>query len=520
MGLVSALQNAVAGLVRRRGQRAAELEAADTLRLQVYARNLLAYSGFRVTNLATSRYISANLMQRHTLPRLRYNFSRPIVNLAAGWMAADPLKWEVKDNPDAREAAEQIWTRSGAEGALLRAAFASVLLGDVAAVAAEDDAGLPRIEFLDPAICFPTFDPSDYQQLKSLEVRYEGIADDGAPVLISEFYGPTERALYHGDALVEQQSYDVLPVVWIRNQELMGWPYGISDLDCVIDLVEEYDHVAGKQTKIIDYHAAPVPVFKGIKASEIEKHANTAYFLPTDGSAEFLEWKGDHPDIDRQLTRIRNALAEMSETPPVAFGQADSGLTSISGVALQILYGPLIGKTRRRQAFWSPPLQRLMWLCLQRAGFDVPLDSVRPVWGKGLPVDGQARVAEEASKVAAELSSRKSAMTALGVEDPDAELKRIVLEEKILQLAGPPPDPSAVAKAAAKGNTPAILEGPASVQVKPLPPGPAAQAFGGADIESSIAELLAVFDRLAEAGNADPAPEGAAEGSDGTAAHS
>ena len=155
-----------------------------------------------------------------------------------------------------------------------------------------------------------------------------------------------------------------------------------------------------------------------------------------------------------QLARIRDGIAEISQVPGVAFGQSDKGVR-ISGVAIQILYGPLISKTHRKQAAWGPALEYLMWRCLNSKGVAVAREAVHVVFASATPVDGQAMVAQMSGKIASRVISRRTAMRDIGIQNPDSELKRIVVEERVLGLSEPVAaierDAVSSAKAGAKG---------------------------------------------------------------------
>lgn len=469
---------------------------ADAVRISQYYRFMRSYEGYSVKGL-----------QGTTVPtdykRLKFNFAFPIINLGAGFLAGKPLQWKIDDNPDATDAAHAIWDRSGSDGLFLEAAMNCGIQGDIVGVVAQDDDGNPKIEFVDAAICFPQFARSDCSKLASLDIAYEALDDNGQRVMIREFYDQASMEVWQGDTMVSRQTYDRIPVAWIRNISIKGVTYGRSDLQGIVDLIEEYDHVASKQTRIIDYYAAPIPVFKGIQppATGQDKTIKTAYYLPPDGDAMFLERKGEQPDVENQLTRMRNAIAEVSQVPAVAFGQADSGLTSISGVALQILYGPLINKTQIKMASWGPNLEYLMWVALTASGYNVPLNAVNVNWTSSLPVDGSAEVADATTKVAGDLNAIRTAMANLGVEDPNGELRKILVEKKLLALAGTgsPANPTAGGQAGQPGQA---GQQPSSGPTAATP----------VDSIASVEQMLSDFDAIVAAeekqgsGNDEPAP--------------
>ncbi len=113
----------------------------------------------------------------------------------------------------------------------------------------------------------------------------------------------------------------MLPAVWIRNSAIKGLPYGISDIDPILELVEEsHDHLASKQTRIVDYYASPNVVFEGLQKPTVqaEKGIGTVFYLPAGGKGYFLEWNGNTPDV--RSPTIRNGISEISQVPAIAFG--------------------------------------------------------------------------------------------------------------------------------------------------------------------------------------------------------
>lgn len=444
-----------------------------TERFQLYAKYLRAYQGFSVRgNLSV-----ATIAQ---WKRVKFNFNKPVVNLSAGFMAGKPISWEVEGDEQATEAAKAIWNRSGSDGLLLEAAKAASIYGEIVMMATQDEDKKSIIEFISPDICTPLFDGGDYSRLIGLEIAYYTTDDLGQRVLRREMYDLGGVEVYLGDNLQERRNYTEMPCVWLRNQCVKGLPFGISDLADVIDLTEEYEHLATKQTEIIDYYAAPTIIFKANKGNSdtITKVTKTVLYVGENGDAHYLEWGGNVPAVELHLDRIRETIAEVSQVPAVAFGKTDAGLTQISGVALQILYGPIISKTNDKRANWTPGMERVMALALQAEGFSgVTMDQVNVLWSDSLPTDVASLVTDEVAKVGAGLSSKRSSMQRLGEENPEGELKKIIVEEKLVGAINPEPLPP-----------------PAAVPVGSIPPPPPEEP----DIEADVAELLEKFDAMLE----------------------
>lgn len=430
--------NGFAGLFGLQNQRRESLLPEED-RFHNYNRFLRAYEGYR-SRLPGSPSTTAQQLALAASQRVRFNFNRPVVNLGAVFLAGKPLQWTVDDNPEATAAANAIWDRSGAERSFLKAARACGIYGDMAGLAVLGADGTPHIEFINPTICTPTFHGSDASQLRMLQIAWKEEDELGREVAYLETYTEDGREVRVDGEVdpAQSQSWERLPARWIRNLSLEGHPYGKSDLQDVADLVEEYDHIMRKRGQILDYYAAPSIIFEGVQKGDLQKDTNTVFYLPPGGKAYFLEWSGSPPDVEEQLTRIREDIGEVSQVPDVAFGKRGSG-TAESGVSLEIRFGPMLAKTDDKRANWGPDLEYLMWLCLQAEGHAVDPGAVNVSWPYPLPLDTEARAREKKTEVDAGLKSHRTAMSEIGVEDPETELLMMATEKQIGTLLTPAP---------------------------------------------------------------------------------
>lgn len=131
-------------------------------------------------------------------------------------------------------------------------------------------------------------------------------------------------------------------------------------------------------------------------------------------------------------------LHDLSETPRTAFG--DSG-RDLSGAALEVEIQPLVQKVQRKRRQWDTALTQRADLMLRMmahhqdmdtSGFGIPT----PIWPQILPSDANAAVRNAVSRVQHGLMSRRSAMSALGEHDPDAELRQMESEPLIKGMFG------------------------------------------------------------------------------------
>jgi len=368
-----------------RKEQAVEVGIGNDQRIAMYGRYMRAYRGIAIRGLTTNVTAMEN-------KRLRFNFNRPVVTLAAAWMAGKPVIWHIDGDKsgEVAEKAKKIWERSGAESSLVEACLLGGILGDmVGSVVWDETNRTAKIEYIDPTLCAPLFDPHNFGKLQRMTIGYETIDSKGKSVVYAEDWFEDRMVATTEGKNPKEYSYDVfggeLPLVWIPNQGVFGQTFGDSELIGIIDLVEEYDHLGDKRTRIVDYYAAPRPVFEGVQKGDVALKDNSVIYLPVGGKAYFLEWSGSGPDIQQQLDCIRAAISEISETPAIAFGQVDSGFSGASGISLRVLYGPLNAKTLRKRATWGPRLERLMQLALRAEGMEVALEDINLQWGDMTP---------------------------------------------------------------------------------------------------------------------------------------
>jgi hypothetical protein len=484
------------------GSNAAQPWVIDGDRFTRYNRHQRAYNGYAIRGTIGTSTVTA---QR----RLRFNLNRTIVDLGAQFLGAAPVNWQVDGDKDAEAAAADIWTRSGSDRLMLEGARSAGILGEIAGIATQDDEGRSRIEFVTADIAHPFFDGADYQQLRALEIRFRRESweafGEAAPREIEHREEFTESGvrIFEDNVEVDSRPTDGIPAVWIRNRAVMGQPWGLSDLEDVTALVEEYDHVASKRTRIIDYYGSPHIIFEGVTkgtSDTVEIGIGTIHFIPAGSKAYFLDWGGNQPDFETHLGRIRDSLSEISQVPAIAFGDADRTGAQISGVALRVLYGPLLAKTRDKQAQWGPALEHLMALCLRAEGHrEINADRVHVHWQDPLPANVKELVEGEVAKVTNDLSSVRSSMQRLGVEDVNGELRKMLVERRIKAIVSPPAVPPGMPPQG--GEPPMLQEGApdgqetASGPPQVIPPAEAPETPDDLSAES-LAELERQFNEM------------------------
>ena len=156
---------------------------------------------------------------------------------------------------------------------------------------------------------------------------------------------------------------------------------------------------------------------------------------------DLLQGGGIRLHVD-YIDLLYRTIHDLTETPRSSFGDNSR---SLSGVALEMELHPLLQKVRRKRLIRTAAYRRrnelILRLLEQKTGVSYAPYRTQLVWGPVLPQDRSRLVADEVASVQAGLRSRRGAMTALGIETPDAEFERWLAEERQRSSVVPPTRP-------------------------------------------------------------------------------
>lgn len=386
------------------------LSNPETLRIANYIRHVRLYNGF------SSR---VNQSQTGQWKKVEYNLAIPIIEAATDFLASSGIKVSVVDDPEATAFCEEYWEQSGGDDAFINRVRSALIKGDAVVMPAvrEEDQQV-YMKWLNPVFCNPVFDVHDMDKVVKLTISYEIKQSDGKKIKYTEVWEDGTISYFEGKELTGTDTYDqalygnCVPVVWIKNDMVDDEVYGRSDLLNVARLIEKYDHLRQKEDRMTDYYMAPNVAFTGVSKSKVEmtKGERTVYFLPEKATAKMLLWDGTAVGVRDTISDVRNAICVVSQTPEVVLQKYD-GIQKdlISGVALKILYQPLLSKTRKKQAVWTVGLAKAFRLCLLTDGMkDIALEDVKITYEDPLPKDEAAEWTTVELKQAAGMSKRFS----------------------------------------------------------------------------------------------------------------
>lgn len=272
---------------------------------------------------------------------------------------------------------------------------------------------------------------------------------------------------YVNDELLDSRPNPLgtIPVVHIANIPVSGSPWGLADIQDIVSLNREYNEKATAVSDIINYHAAPVTVITGAKASQLEKGPKKVWGgLPKDAQVFNLELGTNLAAPMEYLGTIKRAMHELTGVPETALGQQQP-ISNTSGVALAIQYQPLMNRFNLKKIQYGIGFERINELVMLTLAVKEPqtlqynpdtdppfkegqvevLDPSDPItyqththWPAPLPTDVLIKLNEEQMMMGLGLQSKRGALRALGHEEPEeriAEINAELHEDAVEQAA-------------------------------------------------------------------------------------
>jgi hypothetical protein len=319
--------------------------------------------------------------------------------------------------------------------------------------------GRVRILPMNSSFCFPEFHPHDRTRLLRFKQKYRfwGTSLEGTRQVFTYTEILTDDIIeeYVNDELIDSRPnpLGVIPVVHIPNVPVSGSPWGLSDAHDIITINRAYNEISTDVADIINYHASPVTVIVGAKASNLEKGAKKVWGgLPKD--AQVFNLEGGAQGIDgalKYLELLKRSMHELMNIPETALGQVQP-ISNTSGVALSIQYQPLMNRYSQKVAQYGKGLEKINELVMKTLAVKEPqtfiynpdedgpikegqypqLDPNDPVtyinyaqFPQPLPLDKLIILNELQTKLGMGLESKEGALRQLGEEFPEEKLQEI-----------------------------------------------------------------------------------------------
>jgi hypothetical protein len=263
---------------------------------------------------------------------------------------------------------------------------------------------------------------------------------------------------YINDDLIDRRPNPLgrIPIAFTPNISVASSPWGLSDIQDIISLNREFNEKATEVSDIINYHAAPVTVVTGAKASNLEKGPKKVWAIGNkDARVQNLAMETNLSGPLGYMELLKTAMHEMTGVPMNALGQSQP-VSNTSGTALHMTYFPLMQRHSMKSVQYTKLFKAINELIIRTAvvfdpdslaynpqvaalqpkvGQYMLLDPRDPAtyestveWTSPLPMDTLVKLNEVQGLMTMGLESKRGALKAMGSAFPDQKLQEIFSE--------------------------------------------------------------------------------------------
>ncbi|MBD3181043.1 phage portal protein [Candidatus Poribacteria bacterium] len=310
-----------------------------------------------------------------------------------------------------------------------------------------------KVRVLRPDICFPKYRSDDYKEMLYCAVKWfdeEENRENGMPLMSSkkwkaqvfradtvEYYelGESSETEYSEWKLIDVQDniFGFIPIIHIKNT-VDDLDFGVSDLQVMTDLQDALNKTITDMLLAMDNQAFQrMFIFGGQspKGQEISMEPGMITEVPNESGRLEVVPSADMAPFIEVMREIVGQICSVTSIPRVAFSKG-SGVP-ISGYALRLHYIPLERKCMKKKIILKNRFSELNKMIFYAAKLldmgDYTGFNSKIRFTGGLPVDEEARIKVQEMEIRNKLKSRRTVMQERGIEDIDAELDQIRIEE-------------------------------------------------------------------------------------------
>jgi hypothetical protein len=384
---------------------------------------------------------------------VRLNYARVIVDKGVTFLFGKEVNFDVSGDQEQTAPdtwLKGFWKQNRKMSLLQKLALNGGVCGQ-AFLKIKVQAGLPypRLIVLDPETVSVRTAADDIDQVVRYLIQYPSkdartgkpigvrqiIEQDGAHWLITDQVGDLQTLHW---VTVGEETWPWVwpPIMSCQNLPAPNEYWGVSDLEGdIIEAGNAVNFVVSNLLRIIRFHAHPKTWGSGFSDKELRMAVDETIILPNaEAKLQNLEMTSDLESSIEFYKRLKEALHELSRIPEVATGKVENA-GALSGVALEILYQPLIEKTETKRLQYGELISEVNRCGLAMGGFGETQDTELQ-WPEILPKD--PLVERQAALIDKQLGvSNDTLQTKLGY-DPDLERKKKAtqVEELGEQLLG------------------------------------------------------------------------------------
>lgn len=378
--------------------------------------------------------------------KMALNYCKLVADIGADWLASGGFQIACPSgNEKVAQYLGRVWDLNGRDALLQKLASFGSAIGDsflYVTVNQKDADGemLPKEGWttslipINPGFCFPIWNPLRPSEMSSALIQLPLVNEDGIEVLYTLQISAKELTTYHNDTVVSKISnpFGEVNLVHFPNLPAANNQFGTSDISAITSLSDELVQVTNSLRKVIKYYGEPTTVVYGIRVSQLEKGANKVWSgLPEAARVETLEMKGDLKASLDYFKILKASLCELTQIPQMVLDPGEARISNTSGLAMQLMFQPLVEKTRRRRLPFQEGLVRANRLILKAAeysGTSVSELADNPkaryentvTFGSALPKDAQTELDLATKRIASSIWSQAEAIRQVsGVADTE-----------------------------------------------------------------------------------------------------
>lgn len=231
--------------------------------------------------------------------------------------------------------------------------------------------------------------------------------------------------------IFDEREADFVPIIYVPNIIHPTEPYGVSDLEDVLDPQVEYNEKKSDISEIINEQAFSKIWGKNLKPQEIESGYMQMIDIGDEGELIADPRRTNINNLAVEIGAVKSDIFNLSGLNENIFG--GSGVRAVTGRALAVLMQTINNRIKGRQARWTIGLQTLF------KNIFILIENTQGTEGKEL-VDGKYKtdivfpgtllrnITDEINKFNAKLQSQETTMKNIGVPSPKDE-KRLMKKE-------------------------------------------------------------------------------------------
>ncbi len=410
----------------------------------------------------------------YTPAQVPFNYARYIVNKLASWQFEKPIDYNCtsEGSENKAEAIEtdiyEIHKKNLMDFKLLQSAVECNISGGVV-IKLKYDSEAKQIKIFprNRMECFPVYEFDDYENISKVHFvafideetvwkqtySLEKVGDkkvcyiEEAEYKVKEITKPSKVIIEYQPLGVNGKWLDFIPVYIIPNLPQIGELWGTSELEDLIPIIDEINKKYSDLSDSLRFDMFAITILLNVnstdenKKSALKAKPGAVWELMGGGTdspkSDVFKLEGQFQYIEPLrflIDKLEAAIFEFSECVNLSVDKI-TGLNSLSGVALKLLFAAVISKTAKKNIIWTSKI-REMWFGVLKMkqvyeGYEIPDDlDIEIITHMPIPQNELEQVTIHVQKIAAGLEAVETAMNELGIEDPEAEIAKI-LEEKV-----------------------------------------------------------------------------------------